>query len=107
MYPERKICFFFLFVLLVLFTTAIFAQFSSSLFVGLVVFNTNNSAHFLPSMLRCYLIYFFQGFQWGTREGPLCEEPIRNVKFKILDAVIAAEPLHRGGGKKCIYVSLK
>src|SRR4051812_45254988 len=19
-----------------------------------------------------------QGFQWGTREGPLCEEPIRN-----------------------------
>lgn len=20
-----------------------------------------------------------QGFQWSTREGPLCEEPIRNV----------------------------
>lgn len=40
-----------------------------------------------------------QGFQWGTREGPLCEEPIRNTKFKILDAVIANEPLHRGGGK--------
>ena len=38
-----------------------------------------------------------QGFQWGTREGPLCEEPIRNVKFKILDAVIANEPIHRGG----------
>ncbi|KAK6625050.1 U5 small nuclear ribonucleoprotein component [Polyplax serrata] len=40
-----------------------------------------------------------QGFQWGTREGPLCEEPIRNVKFKILDALIATEPLHRGGGQ--------
>ncbi|CAH0394055.1 unnamed protein product [Bemisia tabaci] len=40
-----------------------------------------------------------QGFQWGTREGPLCEEPIRNVKFKILDAVVASEPLHRGGGQ--------
>ncbi|KAI7803061.1 116 kDa U5 small nuclear ribonucleoprotein component [Triplophysa rosa] len=40
-----------------------------------------------------------QGFQWGTREGPLCDEPIRNVKFKILDAVIAQEPLHRGGGQ--------
>ncbi|KAI1230219.1 116 kDa U5 small nuclear ribonucleoprotein component, partial [Lamprotornis superbus] len=37
-----------------------------------------------------------QGFQWGTREGPLL---IRNVKFKILDAVIAQEPLHRGGGQ--------
>ncbi|XP_078443094.1 110 kDa U5 small nuclear ribonucleoprotein component CLO-like [Wolffia australiana] len=40
-----------------------------------------------------------QGFQWGAREGPLCDEPIRNVKFKILDAAIAAEPLHRGGGQ--------
>lgn len=40
-----------------------------------------------------------QGFQWGTREGPLCEEPIRNTKFKILDAVIANEPIHRGGGQ--------
>ncbi len=40
-----------------------------------------------------------QGFQWGTREGPLCDEPIRNVKFKILDAVMAPEPLHRGGGQ--------
>jgi len=40
-----------------------------------------------------------QGFQWGCREGPLCDEPIRGVKFKILDAAIAAEPLHRGGGQ--------
>eukprot|EP00057_Strongylocentrotus_purpuratus_P033974 XP_793465.4 PREDICTED: 116 kDa U5 small nuclear ribonucleoprotein component [Strongylocentrotus purpuratus] len=40
-----------------------------------------------------------QGFQWGTREGPLCDEPIRNVKFKILDGVIASEPIHRGGGQ--------
>jgi U5 small nuclear ribonucleoprotein component len=40
-----------------------------------------------------------QGFQWGTREGPLCDEPIRNVKFKILDATIAEQPLHRGGGQ--------
>lgn len=40
-----------------------------------------------------------QGFQWGAREGPLCDEPIRNVKFKILNANIAPEPLHRGGGQ--------
>lgn len=39
------------------------------------------------------------GFQWATREGPLCEEPIRNVKFKILDAVVAPEPIQRGGGQ--------
>ena len=40
-----------------------------------------------------------QGFQWGTREGPLCDEPIRTVKFKILGAEIAPEPLARGGGQ--------
>lgn len=40
-----------------------------------------------------------QGFQWATREGPLCEEPIRNVKFKLLDVNISNEPIHRGGGQ--------
>ncbi|KAG6613343.1 U5 small nuclear ribonucleoprotein component [Phytophthora cinnamomi] len=30
---------------------------------------------------------------------PLCDEPIRNTKFKILDATIASEPIHRGGGQ--------
>ena len=43
--------------------------------------------------------HIVQGFQWGCREGPLCEEPIRNIKFKILDAVVAPEPIHRGGGQ--------
>ncbi|KAL3643745.1 hypothetical protein CASFOL_014560 [Castilleja foliolosa] len=37
-----------------------------------------------------------QGFQWGDREGPLCDEPIRNVKFKIVDTKIAPEQLNRG-----------
>ncbi|KAH9247505.1 hypothetical protein BASA81_014890 [Batrachochytrium salamandrivorans] len=40
-----------------------------------------------------------QGFQWSTREGPLTDEPIRNVKFKILDATITSEPLFRGSGQ--------
>eukprot|EP00960_Hanusia_phi_P072760 767870-Hanusia_phi.AAC.6 len=40
-----------------------------------------------------------QGFQWGTREGPLCDEPIRNVKFKILDASVDSSPVHRGSGQ--------
>ncbi|KAF0989657.1 hypothetical protein HZS_2562 [Henneguya salminicola] len=43
--------------------------------------------------------YIVQGFQWGTREGPLCEEPIRNVKFRMMDAMIAEEPLYRAGGQ--------
>jgi 116 kDa U5 small nuclear ribonucleoprotein component len=47
-----------------------------------------------------HFIYFtMYRFQWGAREGPPCDEPIRNVKFKILNANIAPEPLHRGGGQ--------
>ncbi|CAD5222309.1 unnamed protein product [Bursaphelenchus xylophilus] len=50
-----------------------------------------------------------QGFQWASREGPLCEEPMRNVKFKLLDAKISDEALYRGGGqiiptsRRCAY----
>ncbi|KAH7123647.1 P-loop containing nucleoside triphosphate hydrolase protein [Dendryphion nanum] len=40
-----------------------------------------------------------QGFSWATREGPLCEEPIRNTKFRITDAQLAPEPIFRGGGQ--------
>jgi len=51
------------------------------------------------SLLNSVRDYIVQGFQWGTREGPLCDEPIRNVKFKILDAGMAMEPIHRAGGQ--------
>ncbi|KAF2460069.1 P-loop containing nucleoside triphosphate hydrolase protein [Lineolata rhizophorae] len=40
-----------------------------------------------------------QGFSWATREGPLCEEPIRNVKFKLTDISLDKEPISRGGGQ--------
>jgi U5 small nuclear ribonucleoprotein component len=40
-----------------------------------------------------------QGFQWASREGPLCEEPVRGTKIKILDATLAEKAIHRGGGQ--------
>ena len=40
-----------------------------------------------------------QGFKWACREGPLCDEPVRNVKFKLIDARIANESIFRGGGQ--------
>ncbi|KAJ1514196.1 U5 small nuclear ribonucleoprotein component [Coelomomyces lativittatus] len=40
-----------------------------------------------------------QGFQWGTREGPLCDEPMKYCQFKLIDAQIASEPMYRGGGQ--------
>ena len=39
-----------------------------------------------------------QGFQWATKEGPLCEEPIKNVNFKFMGGNFADEPAQRGGG---------
>ncbi|SPO23817.1 probable ribosomal elongation factor EF-2 [Ustilago trichophora] len=58
----------------------------------------------LPSEVDKKLLYsvkesIAQGFQWGCREGPLCDEPIRNVKFRILSADLAPEAIHRGGGQ--------
>ncbi|KAF2772093.1 P-loop containing nucleoside triphosphate hydrolase protein [Teratosphaeria nubilosa] len=40
-----------------------------------------------------------QGFAWATREGPLCEEPIRNAKFKLTDVLLAPDAIARGGGQ--------
>ncbi|KAL3470465.1 P-loop containing nucleoside triphosphate hydrolase protein [Aspergillus californicus] len=40
-----------------------------------------------------------QGFNWGTREGPLCEEPIRNAKFRLTDVLLADQAIYRGGGQ--------
>lgn len=36
----------------------------------------------LLSAVRASLV---QGFHWAVREGPLCEEPIRGVKLRLLD----------------------
>ncbi|KAI7835168.1 P-loop containing nucleoside triphosphate hydrolase protein [Kickxella alabastrina] len=40
-----------------------------------------------------------QGFQWAAREGPLCDEPMRATRFRILDATLADSPIHRGAGQ--------
>ncbi|RAH70974.1 116 kDa U5 small nuclear ribonucleoprotein component [Aspergillus aculeatinus CBS 121060] len=40
-----------------------------------------------------------QGFSWGTREGPLCEEPIRNTRFRLTDVSLADQAIYRGGGQ--------
>jgi elongation factor 2 len=49
------------------------------------------------------------GFQWATKEGVLCEENMRGIKFKLLDVVLHADAIHRGGGqiiptaRRCLY----
>jgi elongation factor 2 len=49
------------------------------------------------------------GFQWATKEGVLCEENMRGVRFNIHDVTLHADAIHRGGGqiipttRRCLY----
>jgi elongation factor 2 len=36
------------------------------------------------------------GFRWAAQAGPLCEEPMRGVKVKLMDVQLHEDPVHRG-----------
>jgi elongation factor 2 len=36
------------------------------------------------------------GFKWACQSGPLCEEPMRGIKAKLVDAQLHEDPVHRG-----------
>ncbi|CAG8438710.1 8721_t:CDS:2 [Ambispora leptoticha] len=50
-------------------------------------------------------------FQWATKEGVCAEENMRSCRFNILDVVLHADAIHRGGGqiiptcRRVIYAS--
>jgi len=39
------------------------------------------------------------GFQWASKEGVLCEENMRGVRFDLHDVTLHADAIHRGGGQ--------
>jgi len=38
-------------------------------------------------------------FQWATKEGVLCEENMRGIRFNVVDVNLHADAVHRGGGQ--------
>jgi len=38
-------------------------------------------------------------FNWATKEGCLCDENMRGIRFNIMDVVLHADAIHRGGGQ--------
>ena len=52
------------------------------------------------------------GFQWASKDGPIAEEPLRSVRFNIMDVVLHTDAIHRGGGqimpttRRVLYASL-
>lgn len=49
------------------------------------------------------------GFQWASKEGVLCDENMRGIRFNIHDVTLHADAIHRGGGqiiptaRRCFY----
>jgi len=49
------------------------------------------------------------GFQWASKEGVLCDENMRAVRFNIYDVTLHTDAIHRGGGqiiptaRRCLY----
>jgi len=49
------------------------------------------------------------GFQWAVKEGALCEEHMRGIRFNVYDVTLHADAIHRGGGqiiptaRRCLY----
>lgn len=38
-------------------------------------------------------------FNWATKEGVLCQENMRGIRFNIMDVTLHADAIHRGGGQ--------
>jgi len=51
-------------------------------------------------------------FQWACKEGVLCEENVRAVRFNLYDVALHADAIHRGGGqiiptaRRCYYACM-
>jgi len=50
-------------------------------------------------------------FQWATKEGALAEENMRAIRFNVIDVILHADAIHRGGGqiiptcRRCLYAA--
>ncbi|KAF1744332.1 hypothetical protein MXB_390 [Myxobolus squamalis] len=43
--------------------------------------------------------FSIHGFQWASKEGPLCEQNMRGVRLDLHDITLHADAIHRGGGQ--------
>merc|ERR1712194_719874 len=38
-------------------------------------------------------------FQWASKDGPLCEENMRGIRYNLMDVTMHADAIHRGAGQ--------
>ncbi|EGG13916.1 elongation factor 2 [Cavenderia fasciculata] len=42
---------------------------------------------------------FVSAFQWASKEGVICDENMRGIRFNVLDVTLHTDAIHRGGGQ--------
>jgi elongation factor 2 len=51
--------------------------------------------------------HLISGFQWATKRGMLCSEPLRGVRFNCVDVALHKDPSHRNepATRRALYAS--
>jgi elongation factor 2 len=57
--------------------------------------DTTKSAEYLQEIRK----HIVGGFQWVTKQGVLCEEPLREVRFNCIEVFLHSDSSHRNGGQ--------
>merc|ERR1739844_83360 len=60
-----------------------------------VVVDTTQAVQYLLEIKE----HVASAFQWTTKEGPVCEENMRGIRFNLTDVTLHADSIHRGGGQ--------
>jgi len=56
--------------------------------------------------------HVISAFQWASKEGVLCEEPMRGCRYDLYDVTLHADAIHRGAGqimptaRRCMYACM-
>jgi len=73
-----------------------------------VICDTSQGVQYLAEIKE----HVVSGMQWASKEGPLCEENMRGIRFDIHDVTLHADSIHRGAGqimptsRRVMYASL-
>jgi len=60
-----------------------------------VVVDTTQAVQYLIEIKE----HVTSAFQWASKEGPLCDENMRSIRFNLIDVTLHTDSIHRGAGQ--------
>ena len=60
-----------------------------------LIVDTTKSAEYLQEIKE----HLISAFQWATKVGVLCDEPLRGVRFNVVEVYLHSDASHRNGGQ--------